>query len=235
MSGDPRYPWALRTERWPDDEPLVGPETRARRFSAPRSLWSDGPWDDEPDEIHWRHAPSGYPLLMWRNFSGAWCGYVGVPAGHPLHGLGYDNADLCASLPAHGGLTFAGQFDPRLPSPRRDPAEAGHWWLGFDCSHGFDVMPALEALSTAISPDLAAARARLKRQAGRAGFWTERYMNVTRVRLEVEELAERVFEAARLSTSVEETLARLGAGARENNENLTERDAPDESTTPRTD
>lgn len=76
---------------------------------------------------------------------GHWCGYVVVPEGHPAHDKGYDEVD--DSIDVHGGLTFAdrcqeGPIDQtvcHLPAP----GEPDHlWWLGFDCAHYGDLMPA---------------------------------------------------------------------------------------------
>lgn len=77
---------------------------------------------------------------------GHWCGYVGVPEGHPLFGQG-DSDGLFA---VHGGITFAGacQEDKEhgvchAPLPGR-PEKV--WWLGFDCAHAGDLMPGHVAL-----------------------------------------------------------------------------------------
>jgi len=72
----------------------------------------------------------GLPCLAWRNDLGAWCGYVGVPPAHPIHRRSYHELD---HIDAHGGLTFSGS----LPDKRAD------WWVGFDCAHAGDYVPAL--------------------------------------------------------------------------------------------
>ncbi|TAA11265.1 hypothetical protein EA658_16510 [Pseudoxanthomonas winnipegensis] len=67
------------------------------------------------------------------------CGYVAVPEGHPLFGVGYDEAkpaqldeDGDGYFKVHGGLTYAagnGEY----------PVEAaGVWWFGYDCAHAWD-------------------------------------------------------------------------------------------------
>jgi hypothetical protein len=58
--------------------------TRAEVY-GPKSSWGPGPWQDEPDRLEWTHA--GLYCLMIRNDLGSWCGYVGVPPEHPLHGI----------------------------------------------------------------------------------------------------------------------------------------------------
>lgn len=70
---------------------------------ADKSTWGRGPWLTEPDKKQWQDQATGVPCLAVRNHSGAWCGYVGVPPGHPAHGKDYDSVDV----EVHGGLTFA--------------------------------------------------------------------------------------------------------------------------------
>ena len=81
-----------------------------------------------------------------RNRLGHWCGYVGVQPGHPLHGKNSDEVQLSA----HGDVNFAAGCayangegfgvchvpDPGEPDDRLS-------WFGFDCAHGFDVVPML--------------------------------------------------------------------------------------------
>lgn len=50
----------------------------------------------------------------------------------------------------HGGVTFSNNEHEQLPR--------GWWWVGFDCAHAGDVIPAMEAISAKIvadRPDLA--------------------------------------------------------------------------------
>jgi hypothetical protein len=114
-----------------------------------------GAWDDEPDKAQWIDGATGLDCLIVRSrVTGALCGYVGVPPGHPWHGVGCDDV-----VPAdvHGGLTFAGSCQEgaedgpgicHVPAPGR-PADV--WWLGFDCAHCDDEMPTLDAsLPTAL-------------------------------------------------------------------------------------
>jgi hypothetical protein len=109
-----------------------------------KSTWERGPWDDEPDKVVWVDEQTSLDCMAVRNRAGAWCGYVGVPEGHPAFGKHYD--DVAGDV--HGGLTYAGPCqetdDPadgvcHLPQPGR-PAPV--WWLGFDCAHGGDQVPA---------------------------------------------------------------------------------------------
>jgi hypothetical protein len=114
-----------------------------------KSAWGEGPWQDEPDKVEWRDEATGYPCIAKRANPdiGVWCGYVAVPPGHPAHGKDYDDVNV----DVHGGLTFAGacrEDAPRatavchVPKPG-EPADV--WWLGFDCGHALDVMPAMLA------------------------------------------------------------------------------------------
>lgn len=69
--------------------------TETSEYKIDRTGWMPGPWDDEPDKLQWTDTVTGLPCLIVRNQAGALCGYVGVPTGHPLHGLHYgDESDL---------------------------------------------------------------------------------------------------------------------------------------------
>lgn len=130
--------WALRAESIP-----------VRRGYPPREEWGPGPWQDEPDLVEWRND-TGYALLIVRGGMGALCGYVGVPPGHPLHGVRYNTEDHEAldSLHVHGGLTFSdacheGGHICHVAQPG-EPDQV--WWLGFDCNHGGDYDPGGRAI-----------------------------------------------------------------------------------------
>lgn len=108
-------------------------------YRIDRTGWDAGPWDGEPDRVDWEHA--GLPCFVLRNHHGAWCGYAGVAAGHPLYGQSYHDI----GINVHGGLTYAGECRPpicHVPKPG-DPDEM--FWFGFDCGHCFDVMPGMVA------------------------------------------------------------------------------------------
>jgi hypothetical protein len=133
-----------------------------------RSEWDRGPWDSEPDKVQWKDGATGLDCLAVRHpHSGHWCGYVGVPPGHLLHGKGYDtpavypHGEGCESgdesyhysctpggvLSAHGDLTFADECQ-EADAPCRGvchvaaPGEPDKlWWLGFDCAHCDDASP----------------------------------------------------------------------------------------------
>jgi len=119
-----------------------------------------GPWMDEPDKVQWIDPNTDLDCLAVRNPMGAWCGYVGLPPGHPFHGVDYDQCtvkdcgeDWCyehspnGAVRVHGGLTYANacqQSDDEavgichVPLPGR-PHDV--WWLGFDCAHLGDQTP----------------------------------------------------------------------------------------------
>ncbi len=108
--------------------------------------WPSGPWDNEPDKMQWTDEATGLPCLIVRNpWSGALCGYVGLPPNHPLHGETYGNDYM--DFDVHGGLTFSDKCSPgeteargvcHVPAPG-EPDDV--WWLGFDCGHSWDYSP----------------------------------------------------------------------------------------------
>jgi hypothetical protein len=128
-----------------------------------KGSWGPGEWQDEPDKVQWKDKATGLPCLAVRNGrSGNWCGYVGVSAAHPWHGLGYSSCtrkppceesycDHAPGVEVHGGLTFADACqhsdDPsegicHIPEPG-EPDKV--WWFGFDCHHHMDFAPAYAA------------------------------------------------------------------------------------------
>lgn len=109
-----------------------------------KSAWPRGPWDDEPDKVQWQDEVTGLLCLIHRGPSGALCGYVGVSPGHPLHGVGTEDA-LDRGLSVHGGITYAAGCQ-HGPDPSTgichipEPGETDDvWWIGFDCAHAFDM------------------------------------------------------------------------------------------------
>lgn len=141
---------------------------------TPREEWGDGPWQTEPDRIEWRHEPSGYPLLLARGYTGAWCGYVGLPPGHAFYGKSHTDIEV----EAHGGLTYSGPCSGAIchvPEPG-EPDDV--WWLGFDCSHCYDIAPAQEAFI-----------GRIKKGSMGAAFPYAKYRTADEVQAMVEALA----------------------------------------------
>lgn len=114
-----------------------------------KSAWGDGPWLAEPDKRQWQDGATGLPCLAVRSdATGAWCGYVGVGKDHPMYQAAARDLDW---LDVHGGLNFSGacMHTPEEEGVCHVPA-AGEsddvWWLGFDCAHLNDLMPAIEAM-----------------------------------------------------------------------------------------
>lgn len=119
-----------------------------------KSSWGPGPWQDEPDKMQWVDPETDLDCLIVRSpgVTGALCGYVGVPPGHPAHGAHYDSVDV----DVHGGLTYAALCQESLPEDRgvcHVPAPgrpADVYWLGFDCAHAWDLAPAMASREFAL-------------------------------------------------------------------------------------
>jgi len=100
-------------------------------------LFEHRPWESEPDDAEWIDKATGYKCRIVRNtHTGTLCGYVGIPRGHRLYGMTYQEAERQYSIPVHGGLTYGGwRF----------------WWgegddyhyFGFDTAHAGDFSPGL--------------------------------------------------------------------------------------------
>lgn len=102
-----------------------------------RDEWGAGPWETEPDRVDFEHA--GFPCLLHRGGLGHWCGYVGLPSGHPLFGLDYEIPDV----DVHGGLTYAEVCAGHICHVPKPGESDSRWWFGFDCGHAFDLSPGL--------------------------------------------------------------------------------------------
>ena len=106
-----------------------------------KTEWKErGPWDDEPDKAQWIHK--NLDCLIVRGPSGALCGYVGVPDTHPDFEKDYNDV----YVDCHGGLTFASRCHTTDDESRHiyhtgEVANKIVWWLGFDCSHLYDITP----------------------------------------------------------------------------------------------
>lgn len=128
-----------------------------------RTGWEPGPWDNEEDRYEWRNG--ALVCLIVRNYSGALCGYVGVPPGHPWHGKSYsdlqhlecdEHDDECpygcdhpyTGPKVHGGLTYSApcQAGGSICHVPREGEPADVWWLGFDCAHSGDLVPGMIAI-----------------------------------------------------------------------------------------
>lgn len=112
----------------------------------------EGPWNREPDKAQWVDEATGLDCLVVRNRQGALCGYVGCPPGHPWYGVDLPDIVRRHDVEVHGGLNFTsfcqkgaedGWAVCHVPEPGR-PDKV--WWVGFDCSHAFDINPSIEHL-----------------------------------------------------------------------------------------
>lgn len=107
-----------------------------------------GVWLDEDDFVLWICAETGYECFLIRNdFTFTLCGYVGLPANHPLHGLHYHDPlftehTLGKGIQVHGGLTYAGTYQPQ-PLYFGDNLPKSTWAFGFDTAHSHDFPPLL--------------------------------------------------------------------------------------------
>ena len=122
-------------------ETLKAIQEHQKRCNNLRKSLKSGPWDNEPDRVEFTHA--GLTCLLLRNSGlGNWCGYVGLPPGHPAYGKKYDEVPVSV----HGGLTFANEcHDHICHVPDKD--EPDHlYWLGFDCAHAGDFIPTSDSL-----------------------------------------------------------------------------------------
>lgn len=142
------------------------PDVTTDGYLLPKRAWGPGPWQDEPDKAQWIDPATGLDCLIVRNHMGSLCGYVGLPPGHIFHEADYE----IPGVEVHGGLTFAGFChegrDERsichVPAPGRPDRV---WWLGFDCAHAWDLMPAHEATMKVIrSPAQQAQHDRLQQR-----------------------------------------------------------------------
>lgn len=152
-----------------------------------RSGWPAGEWDNEPDKVQWNHA--GFACLAVRNRMGAWCGYVGVPNGHPDYEKHYDNVDVHV----HGGLTYSNKCQPEgpichIPEPGF-PDDV--WWLGFDLLHGGDDSPGMMKIRTDLDPERKIEK-KFEDEFGPLNRWRDVYRNLKYVTKETNHLAKQL-------------------------------------------
>ena len=114
------------------------------QMAKAKASYVDGPWNAEPDRVEWRSRSRGLVCLVTRNQVGAWCGYVGLPPGHAFHGKHWDDVPV----DVHGGLTFSGFCSGHICHVPAKGEPEDVWWLGFDCAHAFDLIPAMSTFLT---------------------------------------------------------------------------------------
>lgn len=106
----------------------------------------DGPWMHEEHRLEFKR--NGLDCLISRNpemFN--WCGYVAVPKGHPLFGKDYNEIydyekEQGIDISVHGGLTYSNQCNYVICHVTDRPEDEA-WWFGFDCAHGYDLIPGM--------------------------------------------------------------------------------------------
>lgn len=79
----------------------------------------------------------GFTSHGWGN------GYVIIPEGHPLHGMGYDDIHDQYDIDVHGGLTFSESAKSLKESkwiPDDVEVSDTDWIIGFDTAHHGDSM-----------------------------------------------------------------------------------------------
>lgn len=69
-------------------------------------------------------------IVVFNGRLGMRCGYVAVPADHPLAGKKSD--EISEVIEMHGGCSFAENGTGDYPEP------GPHGWIGFDCAHARD-------------------------------------------------------------------------------------------------
>jgi hypothetical protein len=150
-----------------------------------KSAWGEGPWQSEPDRLEWKDEKTGLPCLIVRTGNGHLCGYVAVPPGHPLHGLGYDACYDKADINVHGGLTYAEACQGKICHVPEPGEPDNVWWIGFDCAHSGDLSPGPRALLRQRGLPIASYE------------WNDQYRTVEYVKQECKKLASQVMNAPR--------------------------------------
>lgn len=115
-----------------------------------RSCWHIGPWDAEPDKVQWQDEATGLACLVVRGTMGAWCGYVGLPPGHPWYGGNVHHG----VVEVHGGITYGPSPCGKNICHEVDGVDDVRW-VGFDCGHHCDLSPEDRPSRNAVYRDLA--------------------------------------------------------------------------------
>ena len=131
-----------------------------------------GPWLGEADKVAWRDEATGYECIIMRASRGGYLGgYVGILPGHPLYGFDHAAIPPELGIEVHGGITYSHACE-HGPTPARSFSDEARrichvarpgagarrtpithasdyrveaddaWWLGFECNHVYDLVPA---------------------------------------------------------------------------------------------
>lgn len=98
------------------------------------------PWDTEPDELDFEAY--GLSCALRRGPRRTWCGYVGLPTTHPLHGVDWSDPSVpWEEFEVHGDVTWTDNY-----AGSDHTKTEGLWWVGFDCGHKNDLIPDMVTL-----------------------------------------------------------------------------------------
>jgi len=125
----------------------------------------EGPWRMEAEKIAWTDAATGLQCIIRRDKrKGHLCGYVAVPASHPMYGW-REIAMAGVGITVHGGLDYASECQhyeheslsvchptaaeravmramaERNAAHWRRAREDELWWVGFSCDQVYDRVP----------------------------------------------------------------------------------------------
>jgi hypothetical protein len=159
----------------------------------PRVNFGPGPWADEPDHVQFEWA--GLPCLAVRQPDlGSWCGYAGVPPGHPLHGVDSDS-DLLDGIHSRREVDYSAACFGLICHLAKPGEDEPVWWFGMHFSHAFDLSPGteftLQQLLAKLPEDYpGAGYVRANRSDGKRGMFQQVYRDLNFVKRSVCELAE---------------------------------------------
>lgn len=129
----------------------------------------------------WSGEYLGFAVYARRSDLGVWCGYIGLPQGHPW--VGHEPLDVSI----HGGVTYA-----QNGLTNRTVGDFSVWYLGFDCGHYGDFIPSFVAVEPGVDPLATAAR--------RAVMDDCAYRTLEYAQVELRGLAEQASRAAQGTT-----------------------------------
>lgn len=92
---------------------------------------------------------NGYDCLILRQLQQKHlCGYVGLTKNDKYFNIDFNNID---DISCHGGLTFS-EFGDNNNRPKKIDDET-IWWIGFDCAHYLDIIPAMLSFNPILDED----------------------------------------------------------------------------------